>query len=286
MRSGHVAVATTWAGDHNVIRSAKIDDPHLVQFSAARAGMPLISAIVSSGPLITITDGKKEEHLPGSLVLTWARRDLEERLVERSSVAAIRVERDYLHVGDRVIADALANAAGRSHWLTNLIRGVAQVATGVGVDPPAPPDPSGVDRYAAGILELVIRTVANVGLTAVPMSPLERRRHAEHYIERHLLESTLSARTVATHLGISVRQLARDLAGGPSATSMIQTARLRYADRLLRDPAHSGMTIARVAQLCQFSSQPLFSRLYKARFGITPRDARSAGAAAPAEADP
>ena len=273
--AGHAAVFTTWTGHRNTIRFAEVDDPHVAEITPAREDVPLVSALVSTAPLRTIADGQRQDHRPGALILTYARQSLTEHLLARGSVAAVRVDRDHLHVSDRAIADALTSTASRSAWYANLVKATTHVVAGLASDPLVPPNPAGIDRYAASILELTIRTVANVGLDAAPLNPERRRQHAEHFIERHLLDDTLDAHAVASYLGISVRQLARDLQDGPSATAMIQTARLRYADQLLRDPTHNGMTIARVAQLCQFSSQPLFNRRYKALFGVTPGQARA-----------
>jgi AraC-like DNA-binding protein len=274
----HTTVSTIWTGHRNTIRFAVVDDPHAAEIRPGRDGVPLISALVCSAPFLTVADGRYREHSPGTLILTRTRRCLREQLLERGSVAAVRVERDHLHVSDQTISNALASGASRSAWYANLVKATIQVIARLALDPVAPPNPAGIDRYAASILELTIRTVANAGLELGPWSPEQRRRRAEQFIERHLLDAKLDAAAVASHLGISVRQLARDLQGGPSVTVMIQTARLHYADRLLRDPAHNGMTIARVAQLCRFSSQPLFSRRYKSFFGVTPKEAHALAA--------
>lgn len=274
--AGHAARFTTWTGHRSTIRYADVDDPHIAEIAPEREGVPLISVTVSTAPLRTVADGHRQEHQPGALVLTCARRSLHEHLLARGSVAAVRVDRDQLQVSDRAIADALISGASPAQWYANLVSATAQVVTGLELDPPASPHPDGIDRYAASILELTLRTIANVGPEMALLNPDQRRRHTEQFIEEHLLDAALDATAIAVSLGISVRQLARDLQDGPSAAVMIQNARLRHADRLLRDPAYDGLTIARVAQLCRFSSQSLFSRRYKSYLGVTPRQARAA----------
>ncbi len=271
---GHLTMFTTWTGLRTTIRFAKVDDPHIVEF-APRSGRSLISAVVASGRYVTIADGKREEHEPDSLALTWTSSAMEARLVDRGSVAAVQVERDLLHVSDDAIRRTLDLLTGRPSWYADIVRSTTQAVGRVNPGPDRPPSPDGIDRYAASILELVIRSVATASPWATTTTSDQRRRQAERFVAQNLLDPKLSANSVAGHLAISPRQLARDLAGGPSAATMIQEARLQYAYRLLRDPTHAGLRISRIAELCGFSSQPQFSRSFKAHFGVTPRQVRA-----------
>lgn len=271
---GHLALSATWTGRRTTIRFAKVDDPHTAEI-APRSGGSLLSAIVASGRYVTITGGRQQEYEPGSLVLTWTSGMSEARLVDRSSLVAIHVERDQLQVSDDAIRRTIDQLSGFQSWPADIVRSTAQAVGQVNPDPDRPPSPDGIDRYAASILELIIRSVAATDPAASATTSDQRRRRAERFIAQNLSDPQLSANSVAAHLGISPRQLARDLAGGPSAASMIQTARLSDAYRLLRDPTRAGLPISRIAELCGFTSQSLFSRSFKASYGVTPRQVRA-----------
>nr|WP_246401857.1 AraC family transcriptional regulator [Jiangella mangrovi] len=225
-----------------------------------------------------VADGRRTECAPGVLVLGCAGQVLEERLVERGSVATVRVDRDDLRLSDRTLEAAVTGNAGREGWQANFVTAAGHTIAGLWEDG-SQPDPAGIDGYAAGVIELLIRSIAGARTDAVPVDPNRRRQIAEEFIERHLLDPTLSVQSVASFLRISPRQLARDLDGGPSVTVMILRARLRHADRLLRSPAHSELMLAQIAQICHFSSQARFSHAYKEHYGVTPREVRAAAQA-------
>ncbi|MGW0481137.1 helix-turn-helix domain-containing protein [Nonomuraea sp. NPDC003214] len=100
---------------------------------------------------------------------------------------------------------------------------------------------------------------------------------AEDYIERHLHDPALSTARVAGVMGISVRHLARIFEStGRSPARHITERRLEEAHRQLTGGGASDTTIADVAHRWGFSSQAHFARLFRARFGRTPSEARAA----------
>ena len=109
---------------------------------------------------------------------------------------------------------------------------------------------------------------------------LAHRQRALAYMRQHLADPDLSPQRVADGCGLSVAYLHRILrAGGTSAE-----AHLRGAERcreLLLNPLHRHRSIAELAYQAGFSHPSHFSRLFKRRFGMTPRDwrARSDGPA-------
>ncbi len=107
------------------------------------------------------------------------------------------------------------------------------------------------------------------------------------------LQEPLPTDEIARLVGVSRRQLERlfkqHLDDMPSRYYV--ELRLVRARRLLR---HSGQSILQIALACGFASASHFSNAYRARFGHTPRDERSARAVewrahrepAPTGADP
>lgn len=99
---------------------------------------------------------------------------------------------------------------------------------------------------------------------------------AEDYIDRHLHDPCLGAAQVAAVMGISVRHLARIFEStGRSPARHIMERRLVRAHAELTGPGAHETTIADVAHRWGFSSQAHFARLFRARFEVTPSEARA-----------
>ncbi|MGB3434358.1 helix-turn-helix domain-containing protein [Achromobacter sp.] len=105
---------------------------------------------------------------------------------------------------------------------------------------------------------------------------LAHRQRVLAYIRQHLADPALSPQQVAQGCGLSVAYLHRILrAGGLSAEAFIFDQRLDKCRELLLNPQHSHRSIAELAYQVGFSHPSHFSRLFKRRFGMTPRDLRA-----------
>ncbi|HEX8868930.1 MAG TPA: AraC family transcriptional regulator [Lentzea sp.] len=94
---------------------------------------------------------------------------------------------------------------------------------------------------------------------------------AHAFIAAHLAEQDLSAGRIAAAIGYSERHLSRLFSkSGQSVPQAVLTARLDAARAMLTEP----ISLAEVAARNGFVSQAHFSRTYKARFGVTPRQDR------------
>jgi AraC family transcriptional activator of tynA and feaB len=99
---------------------------------------------------------------------------------------------------------------------------------------------------------------------------------ARQVIARGCCDPNLTAEAVAAKLGCSRATLYRVFAPyGESVAALIWAARLRLASRLLASPRHRHMLVADIAFNCGFSEPSSFNRMFKRRFGMTPRDARA-----------
>lgn len=102
------------------------------------------------------------------------------------------------------------------------------------------------------------------------------RQRVLAYIRQHLADPALSPQYVAQGCGLSVAYLHRILrAGGLSAESFIFEQRLDKCRELLLNPQHRHRSISELAYQVGFSHPSHFSRLFKRRFGMTPRDLRA-----------
>ena len=94
-------------------------------------------------------------------------------------------------------------------------------------------------------------------------------------IEADFANPELSPNQVATDLRISKRYLQSLLAkAGTSFVQELNTTRLDRASELLSEPQAQGLPIAEIAFRCGFLDPGYFTRLFRKRFAMAPRDWR------------
>ena len=96
-------------------------------------------------------------------------------------------------------------------------------------------------------------------------------------IREQCTDPLLNAESVAASLGISRRYLYVILArAGTTFNRELVTARLETSHMILTNPEYNGIQIGEVASLSGFHDQGHFTRRFRARYGIGPRDIRKA----------
>jgi AraC-like DNA-binding protein len=101
---------------------------------------------------------------------------------------------------------------------------------------------------------------------------------ARALINRDCGDIDLTPEAVARELGCSRASLYRLFAArGESVAAVIWATRLDHVQRLLRSRSHAHLLIAEIAFRCGFADQATFNRMFKRRYGTTPRDAREIG---------
>ncbi len=118
------------------------------------------------------------------------------------------------------------------------------------------------------LLTMLLRSLTGQALEGVDLAAA-RRVQAQRYIRAHLADPGLSAGAVAAALQVSRRSLYAYL---PGAAAYIRAQRLGRARELLADPT---LPAARVAAIVGLPDPAHFSRLFRAEFGCSPRDARA-----------
>ena len=112
-----------------------------------------------------------------------------------------------------------------------------------------------------------------VGNHSIVRASLKRRIH--QYIDNNLCNPDLSNRHIAAAQNISVRYLHKLFDDEEETVhALILTKRLERTRHLLTDPAYAGHSIERIAYSTGFVSAAHFSRAFKKRFGVCPRDVR------------
>ena len=112
-------------------------------------------------------------------------------------------------------------------------------------------------------------------LHALHDSATKRLQMVDLLIERHLTDNDLSARWLATRLGISIRTLQQDFQGmGVTCTTVIRDKRLRLAKEKIEQlkEHRTGGTIAEVAYSAGFNDISYFNRSFKELFDCSPTD--------------
>ena len=112
-------------------------------------------------------------------------------------------------------------------------------------------------------------------LHALHDSASKRLQMVDLLIDRHLTENDLSARWLATRLGISIRTLQQDFQGmGVTCTTIIRDKRLRLAKEKIEQlkEQKSGGTIAEVAYSAGFNDISYFNRSFKELIDCAPTD--------------
>lgn len=107
-------------------------------------------------------------------------------------------------------------------------------------------------------------------------SPLEAlRERIVAYVDANLARSSLSAEDIAQHMGCSRRYLHKAFEGeGSTLERFVWDRRLERSREALTSPARPGVSISEIAFACGFNSSAHFSRMFKGRYGLTPRDLR------------
>lgn len=124
------------------------------------------------------------------------------------------------------------------------------------------------------IRALVSLAVGRDDLARAPLNSTLVQR-VQEYVRLHLAEPDLTAARIAAEHHVSVRQLYLILSrAGITLADWIRTQRLEECKRELASSAYQFMTIEAIAHRWGFASAPHFSRVFKAAYGVSPRDVR------------
>lgn len=99
------------------------------------------------------------------------------------------------------------------------------------------------------------------------------RHRAEVYLKRNLTSPDLNPVSICEALGISKASLYRAFAGSEGVMSYVRKRRLEAIHVLLNDPRET-RGIGAIAYQYGFVSEAHFSRVFRQKFGFSPRDVR------------
>lgn len=144
----------------------------------------------------------------------------------------------------------------------------------------------GIFQTAGALLKAVLPQVAQEA-QAQPAEPVPERLPAVlRFIERNLHRQDLGVADIATGTHISRSNLYRLFdEQALSVSGTLREARLQMGMRQLTQARSEGLSIGAIAHACGFSDQAVFGKLFRRRFGMTPRQARSRASAQPLPGD-
>jgi AraC family transcriptional regulator, positive regulator of tynA and feaB len=134
---------------------------------------------------------------------------------------------------------------------------------------------TGLHRALAGMAWAAVREQVEepTGL----LNEERRRARIQGYIESQLANHELTVEAIARACAVSVRSVHRAFAANPagSVSKHIWLRRLSRCAAALRDPRQADRSITDICLSWGFSSTSHFSRLFKERFDVTPREYRA-----------
>lgn len=134
-------------------------------------------------------------------------------------------------------------------------------------------DAPGLSKSLVHLLAACLKATLGTATPAIGRQAANVRHLAETYIENNLSSHDLDPPTICKALGISKAGLYRAFAASDGVTSYIRKRRLEAIHVLLND-ARETRSIGEIAYQYGFTSDAHFSRVFRQKFGFSPRDAR------------
>ena len=139
-------------------------------------------------------------------------------------------------------------------------------------------DPDTAAQLVQALLNGVGKTITRLSGDPAPRETIADKRVSDitRYISQHFANPDLNARMVADSCGISLRYLCHILKKHDlSFSNLVWERRMSTAHEWLRDARMQHYSICEIAYLVGFKSSAHFSRMFKLRHGIAPREFRA-----------
>ena len=253
--------------------------PHLVYRGAAEIARldndALIINFVTAGSLLSEQDGRAVVLKPGDGAISDAARPYFLRFDDPLGCVSVKVRKSVLNhrVGDldRITAQSLRQASTLTplvfYYMRNLLEHLPAMQAEVAL--------RATDIFKE-LLSASLQEMSNGA--AVPMSEYRAVAllRAKAFIERHLCNPALDTTLVAQGLKLSARYINKLFeAEKTSLGRFIWQRRLARCAAKLRDPASAQTGISLIALEHGFNDLSHFSRAFRAKFGVSPRQFRA-----------
>jgi AraC-like DNA-binding protein len=240
-----------------------------------RDGNDSVEVIVAQSPGLNITHQGREIRLaPGDA--TIMRASATGRVGSRESFSFLEVvisPAEWEARGTRPEDGLMQRLSGKSEAMQLLRRYLGSVEKGLTV---LFDNRSIIRRHIVDLTVLAATTRCSIGESSMSAVVATRLAAALDYIASHFSNPELSLAKVAQSLGISSRYLQRLLeSSGTSFTAYVTELRLKHAFMLLTAQYLSDVRICDIALRAGFSDISHFNRLFRSRFGDTPKGVRA-----------
>jgi len=262
---GRLQLATIVSEPHAVFRS-----PAMIRRSPEDDFMVNLAM---RGPARVAQDGREAILGPGDFTVHDSARPCRIACPDPFTLVVLKVPRDlfasHCSLPRGATATAISGQRGAGALFSSVLRGLPERAQGV--------PPGAMAQVGINALELLASVLSDLagGARSAAVPREAQLLRARRFITDHLGDPDLSPTTVAEALGLSVRYL--HLLFQEESTSpfrWILQRRLELAARLLADPGQASRSITGIAFGVGFKDSSHFSRAFKDRYGVGPRDYR------------
>jgi AraC family transcriptional regulator, positive regulator of tynA and feaB len=217
----------------------------------------------------TVSQGESEAYLRSGDAVAWdstqpATFEVWEPLSKRSLLIP-RAALDEVNGRSRMTGGVMLNGkAPATRLLTTYLDILSDALPKLG--------PGAVTAARNATLELFVGALRGDGETSTAAARPALRAVMDRYIERHLLDVTMTPADIANAHAVSVRTVHRVFnATGQTVSEVVRVRRLARAREELTD---SDRPVAAIAHRWGFADTSHFSRTFKAQYGASPRDYR------------
>jgi AraC family transcriptional activator of tynA and feaB len=224
----------------------------------------------------TLSQYGQEAHMQsGDLALCDNSAPHSHYMAEHSELILLRIPAHALHghlpSPEQFCGRRLPGNSGTASVAANLLTSLCQRSRGA---LPAPVQ----DGLARQLLELISISYSLTFDTLIAPSSVVGSRYAKarRFIEQHLRDPELGPQKIAQSLNVSSRYLRMIFAAeNDSVSAYILRRRLEEVAHQLADTRWRGRSICEMAFDWGFNSAPHFSRSFRERFGLSPREYRA-----------
>jgi AraC-like DNA-binding protein len=230
----------------------------------------LLVAAVMRGSATVRQHGRTADLGPGDVALLTSTASFSSRY-RQGHKHVLMLPVDELRMPASLIRDSVARRVPARHPLATVLgpffAGLATAAPSL-----TTPERSAIEEPVTDLVRALVATLSgNEERAAEPLARTLKVR-IPAYLERHFASPELTAESVARAHGISERYLYSVLASaGISLGEWVRNRRLAAARDDLADPS---LSVATIAHRWGFADHAHFSRLFRARYGMTPTDWR------------
>jgi AraC-like DNA-binding protein len=228
-----------------------------------------------TGSIVQVQDGREILLRPGDITCKDATRPMAMKLNEEFEQVLVHIPRSIVlpAIGstERFTSRELGKACPLGRVVVPFLSNLVPVLDDLSL--------SAANSLSATALSLIMTSLAeqaSVKLDHPGWTEDTLRYRAERFIRRHNQHADLTPKTVASALSVSLRSLQSAFhAAGTTPSECIWEYRLRNSERDLTNSMKSPLNISEIALRNGFSDSAHFSRRFKERFGMAPREYRA-----------